>query len=206
MDEDRQEGPSRARTRRPGRRPAGAGVDRVQVLQAARLRFAQQGYEGTTLRHVADDVGVDPSLVHYLFGSKRDLFTAAMTALARPPTAIDELLAGGPDQLAERLVRTFLRVWDDPAAAPLAALIRSAATHPDAAALLGEYLDREILSRLERLLTGRDITLRAGLISAHLTGLVLNRHVLRLPPVADADPDTLVRLMAPAIERYLRAP
>jgi Tetracyclin repressor-like, C-terminal domain len=39
---------------------------------------------------------------------------------------------------------------------------------------------------------------------AHLIGIAVLRHVLRVEPVARATPDEIVALAAPAIEQYLR--
>jgi len=58
-------------------RPRNASQTRADILSAARRRFATEGYEGTTLRAVAAEVGVDAALVIRYFGSKEDLFAAA---------------------------------------------------------------------------------------------------------------------------------
>ena len=60
---------------RRGRRQ-GEPVSREAVLGAAKRRFAKEGYEKTTLRAIARDAHVDPSMVLYLFGSKAELFRA----------------------------------------------------------------------------------------------------------------------------------
>jgi AcrR family transcriptional regulator len=50
-----------ARPRR-GRRP-GASDSRQKVLNAARARFARDGYASATIRRIAADAGVDAALV-----------------------------------------------------------------------------------------------------------------------------------------------
>jgi len=47
---------------------------------------------------------------------------------------------------------------------------------------------------------------RAGLISTQMLGLALCRNILRLPPVAALDPETVVARIGPTIQRYLTAP
>ena len=59
------------------RDPATPVQTRADILSAARSRFAAEGYERTTLRAVAADVGVDAALVIRYFGSKQELFAAA---------------------------------------------------------------------------------------------------------------------------------
>ena len=58
-------------------RPRNAAQTRADILDAARRRFATDGYEPTTLRTIAADVGVDAALVSRYFGSKQDLFATA---------------------------------------------------------------------------------------------------------------------------------
>ena len=70
-----------------GRRP-GAPDTRAAVLAAARAAFAAKGFGGTTIRAVAADAGVDPALVHHYFGTKDDLFLAAMELPVDPREVI----------------------------------------------------------------------------------------------------------------------
>src|SRR5262245_52922751 len=51
----------------------------ARILAAARARFAESGYERTTIRSVAAAAGVDPGLVMHYFGSKAGLFSRAAT-------------------------------------------------------------------------------------------------------------------------------
>ena len=59
-------------------------MSRDAVLAAAKKRFASEGYERTTLRAIADDAHVDPSMVLYLFGSKLDLFRESLRLILEP--------------------------------------------------------------------------------------------------------------------------
>jgi AcrR family transcriptional regulator len=71
--------------------------------------------------------GVDAALVHHYFGTKDDLFLAAMELPFDPRHVIGPALAGGPDGAGERLLRAFLSLWDDPEIAPvLVGIVRSA--------------------------------------------------------------------------------
>src|SRR3954451_3518681 len=56
----------------------GRGQDTKQrILEAGRRRFSEDGYELTTIRAVATDAAIDPSMVMRYFGSKEGLFAAA---------------------------------------------------------------------------------------------------------------------------------
>lgn len=50
---------------------------RDTILDAARPLFAERGFNGTTIRDIADAAGVSPALVMKLSGSKAALFQAA---------------------------------------------------------------------------------------------------------------------------------
>ena len=87
------------RAPRRGRRP-GAPDTRAAVLEAARSAFADKGFAGTTIRSVAAAAGVDAALVHHYFGTKDDLFLAAMELPVDPREVIGPALSGGPDGAA----------------------------------------------------------------------------------------------------------
>lgn len=61
------------------RGPRKGGVDKEQILAAAREEFALHDYKGTTMRSVARRAGCDAKLIHYYFGSKDELFAEAIS-------------------------------------------------------------------------------------------------------------------------------
>src|SRR5687768_10927277 len=92
---------------RRGRRP-GSPDTRAGVLTVARERFATQGYAGTSVRAVAAEAGVDPALVHHYFGTKDDLFLAALELPVDPrQILLPAIAAGGVEDVAERMLRAF---------------------------------------------------------------------------------------------------
>src|SRR5437660_6065467 len=128
---------------RTGRRP-GTGGTREKILAAARSRFGQEGYDGTTIRGIAAGAGVDPALVLHYFGSKEGVFLAAVEFPIDPAEFVPRLLAPGLDGLGERLVRFFLETWDSPAGSPLLGLVRSVVGNERAAALMRDFVSREV--------------------------------------------------------------
>ena len=186
-----------------GRRP-GKPNTRGLVLRCARARFVAQGYEGTTTRQVALDAGVDVALVHYFFGTKERLFAAAMEMPVTPADAVARALAEGTDELGSRLLRSVLGVWEDPeSGGPLLALVRSAATHEEAAVLLREFIEREALGQLAGALDLTEPELRTSLVASQVIGLLFTRYVLRLGPLASADSETLVAAIGPVLDHFL---
>lgn len=190
---------------RTGRRP-GTGGTREKILGAARTRFAKAGFETSTVRAIAADARVDPALVLHYFGSKQDLFRASVDFPVDPAVFIPRLLEPGVDGLGERLVRFFLETWDSPAGRPLLALIRSAVATDDAAALLREFVSREVLGRLARALEVDEPRLRASLAASTLIGLAMLRYVVRVEPLASARADEIATWLGPTVQRYLSEP
>lgn len=187
----------------PGRR-AGQSTSREDILAAARVRFARHGYSGTTVRSVAVDAGVDAALVHYFFGTKASLFAATMALPVNPADVLAGVLAEGLDGVGERLARAFLRIWDDPEAGrPLIALVRSAASHEEAATMLREFAGQEVLGRIASALDDPQAGLRATLVASQLVGVAMARYVLRVEPLASAGHDALARALGPTLQRYL---
>ena len=191
---------------RTGRRPGESG-SRDAVLAAARESFGTSGYAGTTIRGIARAAGVDPALVHRFYGSKESLFAATLDLPADPSVLLPALLADGVDGLGERVVRTFLTIWDaTPGQGPMLALLRSAVSDPAAAELLRDFLTRVALGPLAAAAGGDHPDLRASLAASQMVGLAVSRYVLRLEPLATASPDALAAQLGPTLDRYLTGP
>jgi AcrR family transcriptional regulator len=180
---------------------------RQRVLSAARSRFASDGYDRTTVRAIATEARVDPSVIHYFFGTKQQLFAAAMRMPEAAVERISTLLDLGLDDFAPRLLTHFLRLWD--AAEdfePLVALVRSAPTHGESATMLQHLIHEQLGVRLARSLSAEDAALRVGLFSTQLIGLAVSRYLVRTEPITSADPQTLVRWLGPVLQGYLTGP
>ncbi|MET8268539.1 TetR family transcriptional regulator [Micromonospora arida] len=194
-------------TRRTGRRPGNPGT-REAILDAARTAFAERGYDVASIRGIAATAQVDPALVHHYFGSKDQLFLAAMNFPVDPGQLVPKVLAGDRDGVGERMVRIFLGVWDSPTGSAAQALLRSAVSNEWTARLLREFVTTQVLRRvLENLdVDPVELPLRGSLVATQMIGLAMMRHVVRLEPVASADPETLVAAIGPTIQRYLTGP
>jgi AcrR family transcriptional regulator len=186
---------------RTGRRPGESGT-RQAILEAARTSFGEQGYEGATMRAIAARAGVDPALAYHFYDSKEQLFATAMKLPFRPSEVIPALLEGDREGLGERILRMFLSIWDQPGISPFVALIRSASSNEKAAAMLREFLSREVIGRVARSLGVPHAELRATLVGSQLAGLAMVRYILRLEPLASADHETVVACVAPTLQRY----
>jgi len=178
---------------------------RAAILDAARRAFAARGYTASSLRQVASVAEVDPALVLHYFGSKRDLFAAAIGLAEGVDTLIDSLSAGPVAGLGERLVRFYLQLVDSPTS-PVVALLRSAASDDEAARMVREFIGTEVIGRIVEVLAVPDAALRGTLVGTQLVGMAVLRRVVRVEPLASADHDLVVAWLAPTVQRYLTAP
>jgi AcrR family transcriptional regulator len=154
----------------------GAPDTRAAILTSARQKFANRGYEATSLPSVVADAKVDPALVVHYFGTKERLFVAA-TGL---PAGLAELFASLAALSLHHYVRVLVRgypevVDSDKSRNPILALVRPAVSNDKAAAMLRGFL----------------------------IGIATLRHVLRVEPLAGARPDEIVALVTPAIAQNL---
>ncbi|WP_328910843.1 TetR family transcriptional regulator [Streptomyces sp. NBC_00234] len=197
--------PAPRRRGRPSRTTETTGPDaRTRILEAARTEFAGRGYDKTSIRGIAKAAGVDAALVHHYFGTKDEVFAAAIEVSFEPALVIPAVLDGSPDELGERLARYFISIWENPATrAPLLAIIRSALTHEAAAKVLRGFVLRRLLERIAGELDVPDPTFRAELAASHMIGIAILRYVIQAEPLASADPEKIIAMVAPTLQRYL---
>jgi len=194
---DRSKPPARRRGRR-----AGGEDTRAALLTAARAVFAEQGYQGATVRAIAARAGVDAAMVNHWFGGKQGLFAAIVELPFDPAELVERVLVGDRNALAERLIRMFVPVWDARDGA-FAAVLLSVASQEIAARIMGEILTTTVFARVAEVIGADQPNVRAGLCASQVLGLGLIRYVLKLEPLASADVDTLVEMVAPNLQRYL---
>jgi AcrR family transcriptional regulator len=192
---------------RTGRRPGNQDT-REAILASARSAFAERGIDGASIRLIAAGAGVDPALVHHYFGTKDQLFLAALRAPIDPSEIIPQVLAGGVDGLGERVVHTLLGVWDSPVGGAAVALLRSAVSNEQIAAMLREFILNRILKRItkELCLDPAEGPLRSSLVASQVAGLIMLRYVIRVEPIASTDIEILAAVVGPTIQRYLTEP
>ncbi|GIJ38846.1 TetR/AcrR family transcriptional regulator [Micromonospora andamanensis] len=188
--------------------PAGAGggrrsseATRAAILRAARDRFAADGYDRATIRAIAAEARIDPSMVMRYYGSKENLFATAAEFDLRLPD-----LSGVPaDRLGTALVSYFFTRWEGDSTLP--ALLRTASTNPSGAERVRAIFATQLGTTVRQVVADPDeAPRRAGLVASQLLGVALTRYVLRLPPIVDISPAELIDWLAPTIQRYLRDP
>ncbi|WHM37340.1 TetR family transcriptional regulator [Streptomyces sp. BPTC-684] len=192
---------------RPSRAEAESGPGaRERILKAARAEFAQRGYDKTSVRGIAKAAGVDAALVHHYFDTKDGVFEAAVELTLEPVQLVPAVVGAGAslDGVGERMARYFIEVWENPATrAQLLALFRSALTHEAAAKVLRTFVLRRVLERVAADLNVPDPRFRVELAASHLVGIAVLRYVLKVEPLASTDPEQIIEMVAPTLQRYL---
>jgi AcrR family transcriptional regulator len=196
-------------TRRRGRPPrTESGDTRDRILTTAREEFSERGYEKTSVRGIAKAAGVDPALVHHYFGTKEQVFEAAIEVAFAPALRAPDAIGDGPlDEVGERLTRFILGLWENPASrTPLLAIVRSAVNNETAAAVFRRLIAAQVLSRVAAQVGLPDAELRVELAAAQLVGCAMLRYVIKVEPLASADPEQIVARLAPVVQGHLTGP
>ena len=169
------------------------------ILAAARERFAESGFERATIRAIASDADIDPSMVMRYFGNKDQLFAAAADFDLQMPDLSDV----DREQLGARLVAHFVDRWERDEV--MVVLLRSSTTNADAAQRMQAIFATQLLPAIAGI-NPENPQRRAGLIATQMLGLSLCRYVLKLPPIVAMSRDEIVSWLGPTIQRYLEAP
>lgn len=190
-------------TGRSGRR-AGSPDTRSEILAAAKRVFGEVGYDRATVRRIATDAGVDPSLIHHYFGTKDQLFTESIDIPNPAAATLQSVFGGDREDLGRRLAETFFLVWEQEAArTSLLSILRSAMGGEDQAVdAFRQFLTNSVLEQVAPLIGGKEPRLRALLMASQLVGVAMTRYVMKLEPIASAPVDQIVDLVAPRIQSY----
>ncbi len=189
--------------KRTGRR-SGSPDTRSEILDAAKRVFGKVGYDRATVRGIATEAGVDPSLIYHYFGTKDELFAASIDIPTPAAEALRSVFAADREDLGRRLAETFFFVWEQEAArASLLGILRSAMGGEDQAAeAFRQFLTTSVLEQISPLIEGESPRLHALLMASQLVGVAMTRYVMRLEPIASAPIEDIVELVAPRIQSY----
>ncbi|WP_328427614.1 TetR/AcrR family transcriptional regulator [Streptomyces sp. NBC_00443] len=181
--------------------PRRSDATRTAILDAARERFAADGYERATIRAIARHANIDPSMVMRYYGNKEGLFAAAVAIDLKLP----EPSSLSRDDAGRALVTHFLAMWEENEV--LTALLRVGATNQAGAERMQGIFADQLLPVARRVCPDPEqAPARAALASSQLLGLALTRYVLRFPPAVALAPEEITAWLAPTVQRYLTAP
>lgn len=194
--------PERDRKRRG--RPAGPSDKRERILTSARELFARNGIDKTSIRAIAAAAEVDAALVHHYFGTKTELFAAAIHIPVDPMTVIEKLREVPVDQIGHTLPSILLPLWDSEVGKGFIATLRSLLAGNDVSlvrSFLQEVIIGEIGPRVDN--PPGSAQIRIQFVASQLVGIAMARYILELQPFASLPVEQIVETVAPTLQRYL---
>jgi len=189
--------------KRPGR-PPGPSDTRDRILASARELFARNGIDKTSIRAIAAAAGVDAALVHHYFGTKQQLFVAAVRIPIDPMLVIGPLRETPVDELGLTLPSLLLPLWDSEMGSGLIATLRSLLAGNEVSLIrsfLQEVVAVEVGTRVDDPPgSGR---IRVQFVASQLVGVVMARYILELEPFKSLPVQQVAETIAPNLQRYL---
>jgi AcrR family transcriptional regulator len=190
-------------SRRPGR-PAGNSDTRERILTSARELFAVNGIDRTSIRAVAKAAGVDAALVHHYYGTKEQLFAAAVHLPIDSMQVIAPMRETPVEELGLKLPSLLLPLWESELGAGLIATLRSLISGDEvglARSFLQDIIGGEIGSRVDDPPgTGK---IRTQFVASQLMGVVMARYIIKVEPFASLPTEQIAQTIAPNLQRYL---
>ncbi|WP_176561149.1 TetR/AcrR family transcriptional regulator [Mycobacterium neglectum] len=192
-----------AERKRPGR-PAGTSDTRERILISARELFARNGIDKTSIRAIAADADVDPALVHHYYGTKTQLFAAAIHIPIDPMQIIVPLQQIPVEEIGRTLPLLLLPLWDSEMGKGFIATLRSILAGNDISlvrSFLQEIIAKEVGSRVDDPPGSGPI--RVQFVASQLVGVVMARYILELDPFKSLPVEQIAETIAPNLQRYL---
>lgn len=190
-------------TKRPGR-PPGQSDTRDRILSSARELFARNGIDKTSIRSIASSAGVDAALVHHYFGTKQQLFAAAIHIPIDPMQVIGPMRETPVDELGLKLPSLLLPLWDSELGSGFIATLRSLLAGNDISlvrSFLQEVISVEVGRRVDNPPgSGR---IRVQFVASQLVGVVMARYILELEPFKSLPVQQVAETIAPNLQHYL---
>lgn len=189
--------------RRPGR-PPGTTDSRERILASARELFARNGIDKTPIRAIAAAAGVDSALVHHYFGTKQQLFAAAIRMPIDPTVVIGRMRETPLEELGYVLPSTLLALWDSEMGDALVATMRSILGGADASLIrtfIEDIVTTEIAPRVDNPPgTGR---VRVQFVASQMLGVAIARYIVGVEPFASLPAHQIAETIAPNLQHYL---
>jgi AcrR family transcriptional regulator len=189
--------------KRPGR-PRGVSDTRERILVSARDLFARNGIHKTSIRAVAAAAGVDAALVHHYYGTKEQLFAAAVRIPIDPMDVIGPLREVPVEELGYKILSLLLPLWDSELGAGFVATLRSILAGSEVnlfRTFLQDVIAVEVGSRVDNP-PGSGI-IRIQFVASQLVGVIMARYILELEPFKSLPVEQIAQTIAPNLQRYL---
>jgi AcrR family transcriptional regulator len=177
-----------------------AAVSKEALLQAAQELFGKKGFERTTIREIGERAGVDAALIARYFGSKGDLYIAAV--MAEDPGGEGPPAYEGLEQMADAVVSRA----DERGLGPITQAIIRADTSEEIRTAALHRVQRRLVDPLVAGMAGHQVDrpeLRAEIAVSALLGISLARSLGWFSEVASVPKDELVALIAETLQEVM---
>ncbi len=190
------------KTKNPGRRPKNSTDLKAEIIKAAKISFAQLGYEKSTIRHIAEIAKVDPSLIMHYYKTKEILFAESM----EPPVeaqAIMNLLKVIPKETwGAAITEILLGEGKKTFPQSILGLIRAASTEEKAAQILKKTYEQQFLNSFKSINLD-NFAIRSNLMSSLITGLIFTGEIVNLDGFKKASAEKKKKILAELIQNIL---
>ena len=189
--------------KRPGRPPGTSGT-RDRILATARELFARNGIGNTSIRAIAAASDVDAALVHHYFGTKEQLFAAAVHIPIDPMQVIGPMREVPLEDLGLTLPSLLLPLWDSELGSGFIATLRSLLAGDDVSLIrsfLQDVITVEVGARVDSPPGSGPV--RVQFVASQLVGVVMARYILELEPFKSLPVAQIAETIAPNLQRYL---
>jgi AcrR family transcriptional regulator len=166
--------------------------------------FARNGIDKTSIRAIASGAGVDSALVHHYFGTKQQLFAAAIHIPIDPMQVIGPMRKTPVEDLGLMLPSLLLPLWDSELGSGFIATLRSLLAGNEVSlvrSFLQEVISVEVGNRVDRPPGSGKI--RVQFVASQLVGVVMARYILELEPFKSLPVQQIAETIAPNLQRYL---
>jgi AcrR family transcriptional regulator len=188
-----------------GRR-AGNADTKAQIVKTAQVLFAKQGLDQTTMRQIASKAEVDPALIVHYFKTKQQLFIESVAPIinAHRANTIGRAFDDAKrDEMGQKLAEAFVATMTNNTIRPLLlSLIRSMTSDGEAAKILRNFADKSVIHDIEKYTSAPDQKLKSELIFSQFIGVLVARHIIKIEPLASAEPATVSAYLAPRLQTY----
>ena len=193
-----------AERKRPGR-PPGPSDTRERILARARELFARNGIDKTSIRAVAAAAGVDPALVHHYYGTKQQLFVAAVRIPIDPMAVLGPLRETPIEEMGYKLPSLLLPLWDSELGSGFIAVLRSILASGTEVSLIRSFIQEVIAVEVGSRVDNPPGTgmIRVQFVASQLVGVVMARYIVQLEPFRSLPVERIAKTIAPNLQRYL---
>lgn len=184
----------------------GSADTKAHILKAAQVLFARQGLDQTTMRQIAAKAEVDPALIVHYFKTKQQLFTESIAPIIythRTSTLAQALDGAKREDMGQKLAEAFVNIMTDKTIRPLLlSLIRSMTSDAGAADVLRNFTDNSLTHEIGKYIPEPDRKLKTDLIASQFIGVMVSRYIIKIEPLASAEPATITKYLAPRLQTY----